>query len=278
MGLLAMLGATCAYATPAQALPLPQASNCAGIWVVVDFAALGGGTQMGCAATYTTGTSALRNAFPLWPSPGLDNGMIVKINGLPTTPDTSKNYWSYWHATRKADGSYSAWSYSSLGSNAFQPGPDDAEGWRYESVSGGYIPPSAAPPRQTTVTQAPATTAPAAPATTTRTTTAPKTTTAGAAATTTTATTTAAMPTGSADPAATSSDSASPSTSDTPTPSPTAADTPSSSPEPPPASSPPAAQNRAATMSLLGGLGAIGAIAAGAAGVLWWRKRSVIAG
>jgi hypothetical protein len=274
VGLLAMLGATGANAAPAYALPVPQASSCAGIWVVVDFAALGGGATAKCATTYTTGTAALRSA---WGPDGvvLDSGMVVKINGLPTTPNIQQNYWSYWHATRQADGSYSGWSYSSLGSSAFQPGPNDAEGWRYEPVSGGYVAPSITPPRQTVVTQAPATTAPAAPATTARTTTAPKTT-AAAAATTTTAT--AAATTASTDPAATSTDSVAPSASDTPTASLTAADTPSSSPEPPSASSTPTAQNRAATRSLLGGLGAIGAIAAGAAGVLWWRKRSVVAG
>ncbi len=266
LGLAALLGSY----VPAQAQPVPQASSCAGIWVVVDYAALGGGTVTGCATTYTTGTTALRNAG--FPGVVLDAGMIVKINWLPTSPNTAQNYWSYWHATRQADGSYSAWSYSSLGANAFQPGPNDAEGWRYEPTNGAYVPPSVLPPKQVTATQAPATTAPA-PATTARTTAAPKrTTTTAPAATTTTA-------------AAAASTSASQAVSDSPTPSASdsasLSDTPSDTPTSTPgaSSSPsPGANTGAATRSLLGGLGAIGAIAAGAGGVLWWRKRGLPGG
>ena len=33
-------------------------------------------------------------------------GFVDKINGKPGKPDRNKAYWSYWHATRKADGSY----------------------------------------------------------------------------------------------------------------------------------------------------------------------------
>ncbi len=266
VGLVALLGALVGLAAPAQALPLPAAASCTGIWVVVDFGALGAGTQVECAPTYPNGTSALRNAGF---DPYLDNGMIVKIKGLPTSPDTSQNYWSYWHATRQADGSYSAWSYSSLGANAFQPGPNDAEGWRYESVSGGYIPPSVRPPKQTTVTQAPATTTAPAPATTTRTTSAPKTTAAAVAP----ATTAAAAPS-SSEPVPTPSDTPSASVSDSPTPSETPTGTPTQSSSPPTPSGTPAPAKGAAVRSLAGGLGAIGVIAAGAGGMLWWRKRA----
>ncbi|HET7723368.1 MAG TPA: hypothetical protein VFK68_01910 [Propionibacteriaceae bacterium] len=264
LGLAALLGSLGWY-TPAQALPAPQAT-CSGIWVVVDYAALGGGSTIGCATTYTNGTTALRSAGY---AVTLDAGMIVKINGLPTAPNTAQNYWSYWHATRQADGSYSGWSYSSLGANAFQPGPNDAEGWRYEPTNGGYVAPSVLPPKQVATTQAPP---PPAPATTARTTAAPKTTTAAQAATTATTAGTAAAPSTSASP----TDSPTPSASDSPTPSDTPADTATASPEP--SSGPTSGGRSGATSSLLGGLGAIGAIAAGAGGVLWWRKRGLGAG
>lgn len=261
LGMAALLGALGSY-TPAQALPAPQAT-CSGIWVVVDYAALGGGTTVGCATTYTNGTTALRSAGY---SVTLDSGMIVKINGLPTAPNTAQNYWSYWHATRQADGSYSGWSYSSLGANAFQPGPNDAEGWRYEPTSGGYVPPSVLPPRQVATTQAPP---PPAPATTVKTTAAPKTTTAAPAATTAPAASSAEVPSTRTSP----TDSPSPTASGSPAPSDTPADTPTASPEP--SSSPDTGARAGATRSLLGGLGAIGVIAAGAGGVLWWRKRGL---
>ena len=230
--------------------------------MVVDYAALGGGTVMGCATSYSNGTYALRSAGF---NPTLDSGMIVKINGVPTSPNTAQNYWSYWHSTRQADGNYSAWSYSSLGANAFQPGPDDAEGWRYEPTSGGYVPPSILPPKQVATTQAPPPPAPA-PATTVKTTAAAKTTTAAPAGTTSAP----AAPSTSAS----QTDSPTPSPSDSPTPSDTPADTPTSSPEAS-ASAASGGRSGSATTSLLGGLGAMAAIGAGAGGVLWWRRRGL---
>ncbi|MCC6496362.1 MAG: hypothetical protein IT193_08900 [Propionibacteriaceae bacterium] len=142
--LTAMLAVGMLAAAPTtQALPLPQAATCGGVWVVVDYGSLGG-ISTHCATSYSNGTGALRSAGF---GPVLDNGMIVKIGGKPATVNTNESYWSYWHATRKSDGSYSGWSYSNLGGNAYHPTKGNAEGWRYQSTSGGKVAPGAAPPK-----------------------------------------------------------------------------------------------------------------------------------
>ena len=122
---------------------LPQAASCSGVWVVVDFGSLGGGISARCATSHSTGTAALRNAGF---SPTITDGFVYKINGKPGKPDIYKAYWSYWHATRKADGSYNSWTYSNLGANSYKPTAGNAEGWRYQSLSDGKVPPGAAPP------------------------------------------------------------------------------------------------------------------------------------
>lgn len=256
LGVVAMLTCLWSYATPAHALPAPQASSCAGVWVIVDYGAVGG-TATACAGSYSTGTAALRSAgFALT----LDAGLIVRINGLPTTPNIQENYWSYWHATRQPDGSYSGWSYSSVGPSSYHPVAGGAEGWRYQPVNAGYVAPGVAPPKQSATTQAPATTAPA-PATTARTTTATR------AATTTgavTQATTAAVPTGSpATDAASTQGSAS------------GVETPALSTAPSDSASviAPRAASSTSTNSLVGGVIAISAIAVAAAAMLIWRKR-----
>ena len=256
LGVVVLLTCAWSYAAPAQALPAPQTASCAGVWVVVDYGALGGMTTA-CAGSYSTGTAALRSAgFALT----LDAGLVVRINGLPTTPNIQENYWSYWHATRQPDGSYSGWSYSSVGPSSYHPVAGGAEGWRYQPVNAGYVAPGVAPPKQSATTQAPATTAPA-PATTARTTTATR------AATTTGAVsqaTTAAVPTGSSVPDP-SSTQASLSGIETPALSTVPIDS-GSNDVPRPASS-------TSTSSLVGGVIAISAIAVAAVAMLIWRKR-----
>jgi len=256
LGVVVLLTCAWSYAAPAQALPAPQTASCAGVWVVVDYGALGGMTTA-CAGSYSTGTAALRSAgFALT----LDAGLVVRINGLPTTPNIQENYWSYWHATRQPDGSYSGWSYSSVGPSSYHPVAGGAEGWRYQPVNAGYVAPGVAPPKQSATTQAPATTAPA-PATTARTTTATR------AATTTGAVsqaTTAAVPTGSSvpDPSSTQA-------------SPSGIETPALSTVPIDSASviAPRAPTSTSTNSLLGGVITISAIAVAAAAMLIWRKR-----
>ncbi len=148
VALAAMLAAgAAAPSTPAVAAApvLPQAASCSGVWVVVDFGSLGGVSSR-CATSYGTGMAALRSAGF---SPTVSEGFVDKINGKPGKPDRNKAYWSYWHATRKADGSYNGWTYSNLGANSYRPSAGNAEGWRYQSLSDGKVPPGAAPPSGT---------------------------------------------------------------------------------------------------------------------------------
>jgi hypothetical protein len=111
--------------------------------VVVDYGSEGGSSTK-CATSYSTGRAALTSAGF---SPSLDNGMITKISGKPESPDINKAYWSYWTATLKADGTYSGWSYSNLGATSSHPVKGNAEGWRYQSLSGGKFAPAISPPK-----------------------------------------------------------------------------------------------------------------------------------
>lgn len=149
--LSAILAGGAAAATPTQATPLPQASTCSGVWVVVDFGSLGG-TSTKCSTSYGTGLAALKSAGF---SPTVSDGFVYKISGKPSKPDTNKAYWSYWHATAKDDGSYSDWSYSNLGADSYHPTKGNAEGWRYQSLDGGKVPPGIAPPATDTSTPTP---------------------------------------------------------------------------------------------------------------------------
>ena len=256
LGIVVLLTCAWSYAAPAHALPAPQTASFAGVWVVVDYGALGG-TTTACAGSYSTGTAALRSAgFGLT----LDAGLIVKINGLPTTANVQENYWSYWHATRQPDGSYSGWSYSNVGPSSYHPSAGGAEGWRYQPVNAGYVAPGVAPPKQTATTKAPATTAPA---TTARTTTPTRATTTGAVSQTTTVV--AASGSSASDPSSTQ---VSPEGVETPVVS--AAPSDAASNVAPPATGAPTSTS---TSSLLGGVIAISAIAVAAAGMLIWRKR-----
>lgn len=128
---------------PQAAAAAKPVTSCSGVWVVVDFGSLGGGTQTRCATKYGTGTAALKSAgFTVTK----DGGMITRLNKKPATP-SSKGYWSYWHATKKSDGTFAAWSYSTKGADSFKPAKGNVEGWRYLSLSGSRQAPSVKPPR-----------------------------------------------------------------------------------------------------------------------------------
>jgi hypothetical protein len=251
--LVVLLTSAWSYAAPAQALPAPQTASCAGVWVVVDYGTVGG-TATACAGSYSTGTAALRGAgFTIT----LDAGLIVRINGLPTTPNIQESYWSYWHATRQPDGSYSGWSYSSVGPGSYHPVAGGAEGWRYQPVNAGYVAPGVAPPKQTATTAA---TTAAPPATTARTT------------STRAATTTAAATQATAAAVATGASATDPSSAT----SPSGFETPSLGAAPSDSASmtvAPHAPTSTSTTGLVGGLGAILVIAVAAAAMLIWRKR-----
>ena len=131
--------------------PSAQATTftaCEGVWVVVDYGALGGGVATNCATSFSTGTNALRSAGF---SPTLESGMITQISAKPGKTEINKAYWSYWQATRKSDGSYSGWSYSNAGSNASHPTKGNAEGWHYVNLSDSASGPGSKPPNNPAV-------------------------------------------------------------------------------------------------------------------------------
>ncbi len=132
-----------AAAVPAAAQVLPQAETCNGVWVVVDFGSEGGGTKTDCATSYGTGVAALTSVGL---DPTIAGGFVSTIGGKPTKPDINKAYWSYWQATLKSDGSWTAWSYATEGATTSHPKKGTAEGWHYVSLDDSNDPPGAKPP------------------------------------------------------------------------------------------------------------------------------------
>ncbi|GHH47332.1 hypothetical protein GCM10017774_51410 [Lentzea cavernae] len=133
LAVLALVASSFAVTSPASAAP------CEGVKVVVDFAALGGGVQTGCAAgDPTTGLTALTGAGFTYSFVPRQPGFVCRINLLPnpcTTPTTSA-YWSYWHATPGG-----SWTYSSSGAGGYNPAPGTVEGWSF----GAGVAPAATP-------------------------------------------------------------------------------------------------------------------------------------
>ncbi len=121
-------------AAPAQATvtSLPASvTSCAGVWVVVDRG--GSDVSVRCATKHSTGLEALKSAgFSLETTTGSYGEFVDRINGFPETLDaTYANYWGYWHATPKADGTWSAWTSSADGASNYDPKPGSVEGWHY---------------------------------------------------------------------------------------------------------------------------------------------------
>lgn len=133
LAVLALVAGSFAVASPASAVP------CSGVKVVVDFAALGGGVQTGCATgDPTTGLTALTGAGFTYSFVPRQPGFVCRINSLPnpcTVPTTSA-YWSYWHATPGG-----TWSYSTSGAGGYDPAPGTVEGWSF----GAGVAPAATP-------------------------------------------------------------------------------------------------------------------------------------
>ncbi len=131
----------------AAAAPLLQghAQSCSGVWLVVDFGDLGGGTRTACApaGTHGSGRDALVGAgFTI----DFRAQMLHRIDGLPADGAIrNDHYWSYWQSTRNSDGSYAAWKYSNLGAAGTRPEQGTAEGWRFITTNKA-IPPQVAPP------------------------------------------------------------------------------------------------------------------------------------
>jgi hypothetical protein len=132
--------------------PAPPAAHAAactgstGVTVVVDFAALGGGVQVGCRlGDPSTGLAALTGAgFTVTGTQRWGLAFVCRINGKPTaatepcvnTPPATA-YWSYWHAIPGG-----TWSYSTVGASSYNPAQGTVEGWAF----GAGAAPSITPP------------------------------------------------------------------------------------------------------------------------------------
>ncbi|MFJ8578336.1 hypothetical protein [Micromonospora sp. NPDC093277] len=148
-GLLAAAVTAVALTAVEPAPRVAQAAGCtgtSGVTVVVDYAALGGGVQVGCApGDPATGLAALQGAgFTVTGTARWGLAFVCRINGKPTaatepcvnTPPATA-YWSYWHAPPGG-----SWSYSTSGATSYNPAPGSVEGWSF----GAGAPPSIAAP------------------------------------------------------------------------------------------------------------------------------------
>lgn len=123
LAVLALVASTFAVASPASADP------CAGVKVVVDFSAFGGGVQTGCAAgDPATGLTALTGAGFTYSFVPRQPGFVCRVNALPNpcTAPTTSAYWSYWHGTPGG-----AWTYGTSGAGSHDPAPGTVEGWAF---------------------------------------------------------------------------------------------------------------------------------------------------
>ena len=138
------------------AAPAPAVARdfqeCNGVWVVIDYGSIGQPTRTACATDFGTGTAALKSAGV---AVTISDGFVYKLDAEPAKPDINKAYWSYWHATVKADGTYSDWAYSQLGSGEYHPTKGNAEGWHYVSLSDAAAGPGTKPPDNPVVTPSP---------------------------------------------------------------------------------------------------------------------------
>lgn len=133
-------------ASSSAASTLPASTrSCSGVWVVVDRG--NGEATTRCATSYRTGVDALRSAGFVVEGAAGSPGYVLRIHGFPavTDPTSFTNYWSYWHASARADGTFSSWSYSAVGAGTYHPARGSVEGWRFGD--GGSIAPRLLPPR-----------------------------------------------------------------------------------------------------------------------------------
>lgn len=125
------------------ATTLPAATrSCTGVWVVVDRG--NGEATTRCATSYRNGLEALRSAGFTTEA---TKGFVTRIHSFPAVVDTTSftNYWSYWHASVRSDGTFSSWTYSNQGASTYRPKRGAVEGWRFGD--GGSIAPRLLPPR-----------------------------------------------------------------------------------------------------------------------------------
>jgi hypothetical protein len=135
-----------------------HAAGCDGVTVVVDFRALGGSVQQGCApGSPTSGVAALTAAGFGYTYASRQQGFVCRINGKPgadadrcVTTSPASAYWSYWHG---APGG--AWTYSNQGAATYVPARGTVEGWAFGAGEQPGIAPPAAPAPQPPAPQPP---------------------------------------------------------------------------------------------------------------------------
>lgn len=147
----ASLALSLGTATPAHADEAATGA-CTGVWVAVDEA------SPRCAADFATGRAALESAG--YAIAEKSPGFLCRLDGVPEECTVSAtSHWSYWQASRGADGSWGPWTYSPVGYTASQPARGDAEGWVFGD---GKTPPPPLPEDPATAAT-PSTAAPQAP-------------------------------------------------------------------------------------------------------------------
>lgn len=128
---------------PANPKKLPASvTSCTGVWVVVDRG--NGQDTVRCATKYSTGLAALKSAgFTLGFDP---SGYLNRINGFPVALPTNGNFWNYYTATPKQDGTWSEWTFSQSGADASTPVMGAVEGWQFGPWLNGDQPHLEVPP------------------------------------------------------------------------------------------------------------------------------------
>ena len=90
-----------------------------------------------CAKKYGNGIEALKSAGLLVGKDG--SGYLNRINRFPQVIEPwtpSSKYWSYWHATQNADGTWGDWQEYGVGAAGSTPAKGEAEGWYWKAYTG----------------------------------------------------------------------------------------------------------------------------------------------
>lgn len=125
----------------------------AGVTVVVDLTAFGGGTKVRCApGSPSSGLAALTGAGFSYEFVPRIPGMVCRIDGLPNPCNGAPTdaYWAYHHAERGG-----SWTYSSRGAGHRTPPVGSVEGWAFGAGAEPGIPPPPPPPPPPSTTAAP---------------------------------------------------------------------------------------------------------------------------
>ncbi|MEO7588068.1 MAG: immunoglobulin domain-containing protein, partial [Arachnia sp.] len=148
--LLGFVAPATGHADEAVAAATNHAGPCVGdtgVTVVLDYQALGGGTDIRCSTgTPETGVDAVRAAgftydgVARWGDafacrlngrPSADE--VIPLTGNPTYTEKCVNtppangYWSYWHSTDQGQ----EWEYSNMGGGGYEPSAGEWEGWSF---------------------------------------------------------------------------------------------------------------------------------------------------